>query len=41
MDSQELLAERGLWGCQAPLALEDCLETEANLVTLVSQALWA
>lgn len=22
MDSQELLAERGPWGCQAPLALE-------------------
>lgn len=41
MDSQELLAERGLWGCQAPLALEVCLETGASLVTLVSQALWA
>lgn len=41
MDSQGLLADRGLWGCQAPLALEVCLETGANLVNLVSLALWA
>lgn len=30
MDSQELLAERGLWGCQAPLALEVRLQHPRN-----------
>lgn len=39
MDSQELLAERGPWGCQDPWALEVCLETEVNLVSPVSLAL--
>lgn len=41
MDSQELLDERGLWDCQAPLVLEVCLETGVSLVSLVSLALWA
>lgn len=41
MDSQELLAERDPWGCQAPPALEVCLETGVSLVSLVPQALWA
>lgn len=41
MDSQELLAERGPWGCQAPLALEVCLETGVSPVSLESPALWA
>lgn len=41
MDSQALLEERGLWGWQAPLALEVCLVTGVSLVSLVSLALWA
>lgn len=41
MASQELLAERDPWGCQAPPALEVYLETGVNLVSLVSLALWA
>lgn len=36
-----LLARRGPWGCQAPLAMEVCLEKEGTQVTQVSLALWA
>lgn len=41
MASQELLAERDPWDCQAPPALEVYLVTGVNLVSLVSLALWA